>query len=79
VHVTRAVLDKRVRIGKDSIIGGPQDELTITMVGKNATVPPGTTLKPGAVVWTDVGASDFTSAVVEAGDHIQTRRLPYEL
>jgi glucose-1-phosphate adenylyltransferase len=78
--VIRAVLDKRVRIGKKVTIGGRTGvDLQIAMVGKNSIVPEGMKVLPGGIVGCDVTVSDYAGSVVESGVYIQTRRLPNEV
>ncbi len=79
--VKNAVLDKKVRVGKDAQIGGDSDgqEPLLAMAGKSSVIPPQTIICPGAMVGTDVVPSDFPSLVVESGKYIQTRRLPNEI
>ncbi|MDH5508448.1 MAG: sugar phosphate nucleotidyltransferase [Anaerolineae bacterium] len=75
-RVERSLIDKRVQVGLGAQVGG---DGAITMVGKNSVLPPGITLAPGAVVGADVVPSDFPSMHILAGDHIQTKRAPYEI
>ncbi len=78
--VIRAVLDKRVRIGKKVTVGGRTGvDLQIAMVGKNSIVPEGMKVLPGGIVGTDVTVSDYAGSVVESGVYIQTRRLANEV
>lgn len=79
--VERAILDKRVRLEKDVRIGRLSYEgaNAIPMVGKNSILPAGLVVEPGAVIATDVIASDFIHKVVRSSEFIQTRRLPNEL
>lgn len=78
-HLTRTVMDKRTRAGANSHIGGLSDELMIAMVGKNAHIPPGVIIEPGAQVGPDVIESDFSTDRVKSGEFLQTRRLPNEI
>lgn len=78
--VQRCVIDKRVKIGSGVVIGGiTEGEPAIAMVGKNAVIPDGTSIGPGAMIGPDVIADDFSGKVVESGVYIQTRRLPNEV
>jgi glucose-1-phosphate adenylyltransferase len=78
--VQRCVVDKRVFIGSDTVIGGiTEGEPVIAMIGKNAHLPDGMSIGPGAMVGPDVIDKDFSGLVVEAGVYIQTRRLPNEV
>jgi glucose-1-phosphate adenylyltransferase len=79
--VERAILDKRVRLERDVRIGrlGYTGPNPIPMVGKNSILPEGLVVEPGAVIATDVIASDFTQKLVRSSEFIQTRRLPNEL
>ena len=79
-RIERVILDKRVCVGEDSVIGQWQaDEISIPMIGKNAVLPAGVVIQPGAMVGVDVAVSDFSSNVVRSGMYIQTRRLPNEV
>lgn len=79
-RIERTILDKLVCIGDSASIGeGQENELYIPMVGKNAILPAGIVVQPGATVGVDVAIQDFTSDLVRAGMYIQTRRLPNEV
>lgn len=79
-RLERAILDKMVCVGDNASIGeGQANELYIPMVGKNAILPAGITVQPGATIGVDVAVQDFTSDTVRAGMYIQTRRLPNEV
>jgi glucose-1-phosphate adenylyltransferase len=79
--VERAILDKRVHLEKDVRIGslGFTGANPIPMVGKNSILPAGLVVEPGAVIATDVIASDFDHNLIRGNEFIQTRRLPNEL
>ena len=79
--IERAILDKRVRVGQNAHIGGGvhQPDILLSLVGKNATLPEGLVIEPGAEIGTDVIPSDFDSLHVIAGKYIQTKRQPYEI
>ncbi len=78
--IQRCVIDKRVKIGPNTVIGGiTEGEPMIAMVGKNAIIPAGMTIGPGAMVGPDVIPEDFSGPVVESGVYVQTRRLPNEV
>ncbi|GAP15007.1 glucose-1-phosphate adenylyltransferase [Longilinea arvoryzae] len=78
--IQRCVIDKRVKIGGNTVIGGiTEGEPMIAMVGKNAVIPAGMTIGPGAMVGPDVIPEDFSGPVVESGVYVQTRRLPNEV
>lgn len=77
--VERAVLDKRAEIGARSRVGAILEELSIAMVGKNSCIPEDFIIEPGAMVGTDVIASDFNTNIIKSGQHIQTLRLPNEI
>lgn len=76
-RIEKSVLDKRVKTGKNSIIGRLNQEI-ITLVGKNSSLPDETILHPGANVNVDVIPSDFTKKEVFSGEKIKSTRLPYE-
>jgi glucose-1-phosphate adenylyltransferase len=79
--VERAIIDKRVRVGQNARIGGGvhQADIQIALVGKNATLPAGLVVEPGAEIGTDVNAEDFSDLYVKSGQSIQTKRQPYEI
>ena len=79
--VERAIIDKRVHIKENARVGAIQSGYPppITMVGKNSHVPPGLIVEPGAIIATDVIASDYPSEIIRSDDYIQTKRLPYEV
>ncbi len=79
--VVRTIIDKRVHVEEDARVGGVSDgeELLISMIGKNSVVPAGYVVEPGAVIATDVIASDYPSRIIRSDDYIQTKRLAYEV
>lgn len=78
--IDRSILDKRVNIRRGALVGGRDpNNLLITMVGKNSIVPENMTIHPGAIIGPDVIPTDYNSAEIISGDHIQTRRLPHEV
>ena len=79
--VERAVLDKRVRVGENARVGGGihNTEILLTLVGKNAELPPGIVVEPGAEISTDVAPTDFEELYVKAGQSVQSNRKPYEV
>ena len=60
--VRRAILDKNVNVGAGARVGG---DAAITVVGKNAVLPPGLTVGEGARLDVGVGLGDFPRLVVE--------------
>jgi glucose-1-phosphate adenylyltransferase len=80
-HVQRAILDKRVNVGRNSLIGGDMAEQNpqISMVGKNAVLPDQIIIRPGASVGADATPEDFDHLEIESGEFVQTRRLPNEI
>lgn len=79
--VGRAIIDKKVSIGEGASVGSidPSGAERISMVGKNSQLPPNLVVEPGAVIATDVIASDLSSNVVGGEEIIQTKRLAYEV
>jgi glucose-1-phosphate adenylyltransferase len=78
--IERAIIDKRVEVGSNTRIGGRvEGKEGITMVGKNSVVPENFTIEPGAIIATDVIASDYSSSLIRGDEFIQTKRLPYEV
>jgi acetyltransferase-like isoleucine patch superfamily enzyme len=67
-RVTRAIVDKSVRIGRRARVGKvgaeekkKSDGLGITTIGKNAELPDGVTVKRGSVIHTDATPEFFAS------------------
>jgi glucose-1-phosphate adenylyltransferase len=78
--VERAIIDKRVTVGSNTRIGGQVvGEEGITMIGKNSIIPDDFTIEPGAIIATDVVASDYASPLIRGDEFIETKRLPYEV
>lgn len=78
--IQNSIVDKRVQIGKNAQIGIDSSgrELTITMIGKNSRIPDNQVIESGAVIGTDVVASDFSSGIIRFKETVQTSRKPYE-
>jgi NDP-sugar pyrophosphorylase family protein len=78
--VEHSIIDKRAVIGENARIGKAlsQTDPTVTMIGKNAEIPGGQTIEPGAIIGTDVIYDDFSSNLVRGDEYIQTKRLPNE-
>lgn len=79
--IERTIIDKRVHIGKNSIVGGylPKVEPVVTMIGKNSCVPEDFTIEPGAEIATDVIPDDYPSNIIRSNNRIHTKRLAYEV
>jgi len=79
--VERAVLDKRVHVKENARIGwGVADQnINISLIGKNSVVPAGYVIEPGAEVGTDVVESDYDERVVRSGQYLGTRRSANEV
>ncbi len=73
-----SILDKRAQVGSECNIGDVNDSGLITVLGKQAVIPPGVIIQSGAIIGPDVIPSDYQSTVVKSGEFVQTRRLPYE-
>jgi glucose-1-phosphate adenylyltransferase len=76
--IDHAIIDKNVRIGARSHIGvgddmtkpnhlDPRLDTGITLVGKNAVIPPGTLIGRNCIIGSDVEAEAFTGRVVPSG------------
>jgi glucose-1-phosphate adenylyltransferase len=80
VQIKRSILDKRVHVGKGSKIGEIlEEELSLTMIGRDSVVPDGTIVRAGGTIGTDVCPTDYNSLIIQSGEYIQTRRLPNEI
>ena len=78
--IERAIIDKHAVVGRNSHLGGRiEGSEGITMLGKNSVVPANFTVEPGAIIATDVIATDYTSETIRGDEIIQTKRLPYEV
>jgi glucose-1-phosphate adenylyltransferase len=85
--VERAILDKRVQVGENSVVGGSASkekgsdsiDPELVLIGKNSKLPPGIIIKSGALIGTDLVFSDFDSQLVESDSFIQTKRQPFEI
>ena len=79
--VERTIVDKHVRVGEKTRVGGidRSGPLRITMIGKNSHLGSGLTIEPGAVIATHVIPSDINTDVIRGDAFIQTKRLPYEV
>lgn len=75
------ITDKRVKIGENCMIGAAvsSGDPVITTIGKNAVIPDNVVVEPGAVIDTEVIASDFNTSLVKRGEFVQSRRMPYEI
>jgi acetyltransferase-like isoleucine patch superfamily enzyme len=56
-----------------------QPDIQLALVGKNATLPAGIVVEPGAEIGTDVSPEDFENLHIKAGQTIITNRKPYEI
>lgn len=77
--VERAILDKYVQVGENAHIGGGvhQPDIKLVLAGKNAKLPAGVVIEPGAEVGTDVAETDFSELFVRAGQSIRAKQKPY--
>ena len=76
-RIEKSILDKHILVGKNARIGAADGELTT--VGKNSLLPESLRVEAGARLGADLIASDFDSLLIRAGEHIETRRKPYEI
>ncbi len=80
--IERAVIDKKCIIGENARIGKilpGGGEPAVAMIGKKSEVPAGYIIEPGAVVGTDVAASDYEASTITGDQYVQTKRLAYEV
>ncbi|MCX2727474.1 glucose-1-phosphate adenylyltransferase [Thermomicrobium sp. 4228-Ro] len=79
--VDRCIIDKHVRIGADAYLGWGDDNTPnwleptrlntgITLVGRNAVIPPGIRIGRNVLIGPDVKESDFASPVVSSGETV---------
>jgi glucose-1-phosphate adenylyltransferase len=80
--VDLAILDKRVRVGQGAVVGQGEDKTTpnkacpkhlytgITMIGKEAEVPPQAVIGRNCVVTPSRKGADFPSLVIATGETI---------
>ncbi len=74
-----SVLDKRVKVGENCLIGEHNTNFQITVIGKDSIVPTGWTVQSNAIIGPDVILDDYNTNLVKSGEFVQTRRLPYEI
>jgi glucose-1-phosphate adenylyltransferase len=74
-----SVLDKRVKVGENCLIGEHNSNFQITVIGKDSIVPSGWTVQANAIIGPDVIPDDYNTNLVKSGEFVQTRRLPYEI
>ncbi|HTX89996.1 MAG TPA: sugar phosphate nucleotidyltransferase [Anaerolineales bacterium] len=79
VHLSRAIIDKHVVLSDGARVGASSPKAELAVIGKNAWVPEGCLVKPGATIGTDVVAADYSGPVVKSGEILQTKRQPYEI
>jgi glucose-1-phosphate adenylyltransferase len=79
--IERAIIDKHVHVGENTRIGGgiANPNVQLAVIGKNSDVPAGMLVEPGAVISTEVIASDYSGLMVKSGETIRTKRKPYEI
>jgi glucose-1-phosphate adenylyltransferase len=76
--IERAILDKSVRIGRNARVGGGVADpvISLTLVGKNSSIPADVIVEPGAEIGTDVEESDFDVQRVTKDHPIHVTRKP---
>jgi glucose-1-phosphate adenylyltransferase len=74
--LTRAILDKRVKIGPGAQVGG---EGSLAVLGKTSEIPEGFVVHPGGEIAHDVVADDLTGGEVPGGLCVYTKRRPWEI
>ena len=78
--IHQSIVDKKVTIGTGVRMGAPLlDTLKITVIGRNAFIPDGTTIESNVTIGTDVHGPDLPLPRIPFGTTIYTRRLPNEL
>jgi glucose-1-phosphate adenylyltransferase len=77
--VSYAILDKRVKVGKNVRIGGPSsdEDPIITTVGKTTVLPDAMTIMPGATLDPELSPTDFKSLTIKGKEYVQLRRKPH--
>jgi glucose-1-phosphate adenylyltransferase len=80
-QVERTIVDKQVKIGKGSSVGSidTEDDIKVSMIGKNSQLPPYITVEASSVIATDVIPSDFPGDRIPSGAYIYTKRQAYEV
>jgi glucose-1-phosphate adenylyltransferase len=80
--VDRAILDKRIVVGKRAKIGYGEDlrpnkkipdmlKSGLTIVGRNARIPPEAIVGRNCRIGVDIKEEDFTSLILESGESIE--------
>ena len=83
--IERAILDKRSCVEAGARVGAMPDGPDVeghrhfAVVGKNATVPAGLVVPPGAELGPDVVPSDLEGVTLAEGVVVSTRRRPHEV
>jgi glucose-1-phosphate adenylyltransferase len=79
-RVEAAILDKGVQVGANAQIGekGSSGTPVLALVGKNAILPTGLQVQPGAIIGNDALPTDFSDKIVRDGAYVESKRKPYE-
>ncbi len=80
VIIKKTITDKQALIGWDAKIGhSKRKKMHISMIGKNAIVPPNTILEDGGMIGCDVIPEDFTGNTIHFGEFIIPKGKNYGL
>ena len=78
--VIRSILDKHAQVLENAKIGEMKsDGLMVSMAGKHAIIPANTIVQAGATIGPNVVPEDYLTTLIETGQYVQTRRLPFEI
>ncbi len=78
--IMRSILDKFAHVLESTRVGDISSEsLKISMVGKHSVVPANTIVEAGATIGPNVSSEDYSSNLIQSGQYLQTKRLPYEI
>jgi len=78
--IIRAVLDKYSEVHENARVGElVTDSLKVSMVGKHAIIPANTVVQAGAIIGPNVIPQDYSTNLIQSGQYLSTKRLPYEI
>jgi glucose-1-phosphate adenylyltransferase len=78
--IIRSVLDKHSKVFENARVGDMvPDSLKVSMVGKHATIPANTVVEAGAIIGPNVIPEDYSTNLIQSGQYLSTKRLPYEI
>ena len=80
--VERAILDKRVQVSKNAIVGKIDSKTPpqLVMIGKSSLVPEQYIVEPGGIIPAGITESDYPSKIIKSNSEIiRSKQVPYEI